>query len=142
MFKKNIVQAFSIVAIALSSLGILLSVLAAAVLKSGTTTLALIMVIISWAILLWASIIGYKLCTSYKLYDEEYKKVGIRIYVIIISFFVFFFVGFVLGLAISVILLGALWGLKRNYDEWDSGDPVAYETPANDSHANDTTHIS
>src|ERR1700734_1551614 len=142
MFKKNTVKAFSIVAIALSSLGLLLSFLAALVLKGTTTTLVFVMGIVSWSILLWASVIAYKLCSSYKLYDEEYKKVGIRIYIIIVAFFLFFFVRFVLGLVISVILLATLWGLKRNYDEWDSNDAITYETSTSETNANDTSPIS
>ncbi len=122
MFQKKTVKAFSIVAIVLSSLGILISIIATLVIQNDFGTLAFIIGIVSWAILLWASIIGYKLCTSYKLYDEEYKKVGIRIYAIIIAFVLFFFAGIIAGLAISVILLSTLWALKKNYDEWDSSD--------------------
>jgi hypothetical protein len=142
MFKKDTVKAFSIVAIALSSVGLLLSTLAALYLKGGTTTLVFAMGIISWSILLWASIIAYKLCSSYKLYDEEYKKVGIRVYIIIVAFFLFFFVGLVLGLVIAVILLGTLWGLKRNYDEWDNNETISYEPASDETNANETTHIS
>ena len=133
MFQKKTVKAFSIVAIILSSLGILLSIIGTLVAQSGFGSLAFIIGIISWAILLWASIIGYKLCSSYKLYDEEYKKVGIRIYVIIIAFILFFFVGLVAGLAISVILLSTLWALKRNYDEWDNSDTIISAPASNDS---------
>jgi hypothetical protein len=90
--------------------------------------------IVSWAILLWASIIGYQLCSSYKLYDEEYKKVGIRIYAIIVAFILFFFVGVIAGLAVSVILLSTLWALKKNYDEWNSNnEPIVIDPLPNDS---------
>jgi len=130
------------VAIALSSLGLLLSTLAALYLKSGTTTLVFIMGIVSWSILLWASIIACKLCSYYKLFDEEYKKVGIRVYIIIIAFFLFFFVGLILGLVIAVILLGTLWGLKRNYDEWDNNETISYEIPSDESDAHEPPNIS
>jgi hypothetical protein len=133
MFQKKTVKAFSIVAIILSSIGILLSVIAALVIQKSLGTLAFIMGIISWAILLWASIIGYKLCSSYKLYDEEYKKVGIRIYLIIIAFILFFFVGLIVGLALSVILLSTLWALKKNYDEWDNSEPLISAPVSDDS---------
>ena len=119
MFLQKTVKAFSIVAIVLSSLGILLSILGALYLQVGIGKLTFFMGIASWGILLWASLIGLKLCSpSYKLYEEEYKKVGIRIYLIIVAFLLFFFVGVVLGLVLSVILLAALWGLKRNFTRY------------------------
>jgi len=137
MFQKKTVKNFSIVAIGLSSLGLLFSVLGTLFIKGDTETVAFIMGIVSWSILLWASIIGYKLCTSYTLYEDEYKKVGYRIYAIIIAFILFFFVGLIAGLAISVILLSTLWGLKRNYDEWDYSDSTI-----NDTSINETTNSS
>src|SRR5258708_4056126 len=106
MFKQPTVKAFSIVAIVLSSIGLLTSVLGTVLLTQTQYGFAFFLGIISWAILLWASIIGFKLCNSYKLYEDEYKKVGIRIYLIIVAFVLFFFVGLVIGLALSVILLG------------------------------------
>jgi hypothetical protein len=98
--------------------------------------------IISWAILLWASIIGYKLCSSYKLYDDEYKKVGIRIYAIIIAFILFFFVGLVAGLVVSVVLLSTLWALKSNYDDWDNSDTLFPDANENANEKGGTTPIS
>ncbi len=142
MFEKKTVKVFSIIAIALSSLGLLLSVLGTLLIQGGSATFAFFMGIVSWAILLWASIIGYKLCSSYKLYDDEYKKVGFRIYAIIVAFILFFFVGIVAGLAISVILLSTLWGLKRNYDEWDNSDTTYPDTSVNTNEVSDTTHTS
>jgi hypothetical protein len=132
MFQKKTVKAFSIVAIVLSSLGILFSLLATFVVRSGLSTFAFVIGIISWAILLWASIIGYKLCTNYTLYDEEYKKVGIRIYAIIVAFVLFFFAGLIFGLGLSIILFATLWSLKKNYDEWDTNDTFISAEPPND----------
>ena len=57
MYQKKTVKAFSIVAIVLSSLGILFSIIATLVVQTGFGTLAFIIGIISWAILLstlWA----------------------------------------------------------------------------------------
>ena len=138
MFEKKTVKVFSIVAIILSSLGLLLSVLGTLVIQVSSATFTFFVGIISWAILLWASIIGYKLCTSYKLYDDEYKKVGLRIYAIIVAFILFFFVGLIAGLAISIIILSTLWGLKRNYDEWDNSDTITYDNSSNETNTNDT----
>ena len=145
MFQEKTVKAFAIVAIVLSSLGLVLSVLGTLVIQGGSATFAFVMGIVSWAILLWASVIGYILCgPSYKLYEEEYKKVGTRIYLIIAAFVLFFFVGFVIGLVLSVILLATLWGLKRNYDEWDwdNTNPVTHDTSANEANVTDKTHPS
>src|SRR5688572_7192944 len=143
MFQQKTVKAFSIVAIVLSSLGLLVSVLGTLVIQGGSATFAFFMGIVSWAFLLWASVIGYKLCSpSYKLYEDEYKKVGIRIYLIIAAFVLFFFVGFVIGLVLSVILLATLWGLKGNYDEWEwnNSNPIVDDTLANEAKVTDTTH--
>jgi len=120
MFQQKTVKAFSIVAIVLSSLGLLLSVLGTLVIQGSVATFSFFMGIVSWAILLWASVIGYQLCgPTYKLYEDEYKKIGIRIYLVIAAFVLFFFVGLIIGLVLSVVLLGTLWGLKSGYDEWD-----------------------
>src|ERR1700676_1006122 len=102
----------------LSALGLLITLILLKVALFG-----FIMGIVSWGFLLWASIIGFKL-SSYKLYENEYRKVGITIYLIILAFILFLFVGLIIGFALSVILLGRLWGLKRNYDEWDHSDQM------------------
>lgn len=120
MFQQKTIKSFSIVAIILSSLGLILSTLGTLFIQGNLATFSFFMGIVSWAILLWASVIGYQLCgPSYKLEEDEYKKIGIRIYLIIAAFVLFFFVGLVIGLVLSVLLLGTLWGLKRGYDEWD-----------------------
>lgn len=119
MYKQKIVKSFSIVAIVLCIIGLLISITGTFFLTQAAYTIGFFLGIISWCLLLWASIIGYKLCTSYKLYEDEYKKVAIRIYLIIVAFILFFFVGLVIGLVLSVGLLSTLWGLKRNYDEWE-----------------------
>ena len=72
---------------------------------------------VSWLLLLWAGFIGFQLA-RYKLYKDEYQKVGLRIYLIIVAFGLFLIYGIVAGIVLSVGLLATLWGLKRNYDEW------------------------
>ena len=129
MFKPSTIKAFSIVAIALSCIGLALSVIGT--LLSLQAKFAFFLGIVSWVILLWASYIGFRLC-SYKLYEEEYKKVGIRIYLIIVAFILFFIIGIVFGLILSVVLLSTLWGLKRNYDEWDNSDTLFDDASSND----------
>ena len=105
-------------AMALSLLGLLISIL---LLK--LSTLAFVLGIISWGLLFWATMIGFKLC-SYELYELENKKVGITIYLIILVFVLFLLMGLIVRFVLSVILLGRLWGLKRNYDEWDHSDQM------------------
>jgi len=66
--------------------------------------------VLSWSLLLWASYLGFQLA-GYTLYADEYKKVGMRIYLIIVAFAAFMFVGITVGLMLSVVLLSTLWGL-------------------------------
>jgi hypothetical protein len=110
---KNIKNA-SIAAIILSVIGLLISLVITKEVNG-----IFFMSAISWTILLWASILGYKL-SGYSLYEEEYKKVGIRVYLIIASFVIFLLIGMVIGAILSILLLSSLWGLKRNYDEWEN----------------------
>ena len=142
MFKQSTVRAFSIVAIILSIIGLIISVAGTILLSQAQFGLTFFLGIVSWALLLWASIIGYQLCNSYKLYEDEYKKVGIRIYLIIVAFVLFLFVGLLIGLVLSVGLLSALWALKRNYDEWEENNTpyVPDEPVASISKTNDATH--
>jgi MFS superfamily sulfate permease-like transporter len=68
--------------------------------------------LLSWGLLLWASIIGLQL-SSYKLYDEEYKKVTIRVCLVIVAFFVALFAGLLIGVILAIALLATLWGLNE-----------------------------
>ena len=124
MFQKQTLKAFSIVAIVLSAVGLLLSIVGTLIGETaGTSTLAFILGIISWSILLWSSIIATQLCSSYKLYEEQYKKVGYCVYAIIVTFVLFLFVGLVLGIVLSIIIIGTLWSLKSNLDDWANSHP-------------------
>lgn len=119
MFSQPTVRKAAIAAIILSALGLLISLLALFVLDH--ISFAFFMGVVSWAILLWSSILAFKL-SKYNLYEEEYKKVGWRVYAIILAFLLFFFVGLITGLVISIIILKTLWSLKSNYDEWVPSD--------------------
>ena len=118
MFQPRIVKTMAIISMVLSVIGLVLSLL---LIKAAG--FIFVMGMISWGLLFWAALIGYKLC-SYKLYENEYKKVGITIYLIIVAFLLFLFVGLVVGFVLSLILLARVWGLKRNYDEWDHSDQM------------------
>lgn len=128
MFQKKTVRAFSIVAIILSVIGLLLSI-NGTLLTTGLT-MNFLLGIFSWSFLLWASVIGYQLCTSYTLYEDEYKIIGIRIYLIILVFVLFFFVGLILGFVLSILLLSKLWSLKSNYDDWEERNPTESDVSA------------
>jgi len=123
MFQKQTVKIISIIAIVLSIVGLLISI-AGTFFNNANNSISFpfFMAIVSWALLLWASIIGFKLCSSYKLEDELYKKIGIRIYAIIVAFILFFFVGIMFGLIISVVIFVTLWALKSNYDDWTNSE--------------------
>jgi len=111
MYTPSTLRVAAIIAMLLSACGLALSVVAMH--YSGMFLLGAI----SWVLLLWASFLGYQLA-GYKLYKDEYKKVGLRIYLIIVAFALFLIYGVVAGIVLSVGLLATLWGLKRNYDEW------------------------
>ncbi|PWT74821.1 MAG: hypothetical protein C5B59_10245 [Bacteroidetes bacterium] len=128
MFTPKAVRISSIIAIILTSLGLLLTILLIVIAKkSGLIYMGLV----TWAVLIWASILGYQL-SNYHLYEDEYKKVGIRIYLIIGAFLLYFFAGLILGIVISFVLLGSLWSLKKNYDEWDNTDQLFEDTNTSD----------
>jgi len=111
MYTPFTLRAAAIIAMLLSACGLALSILAMQ--YSGLFLLGAI----SWVLLLWAGFLGFQLA-GYKLYRDEYKKVGLRIYLIIVAFGLFLIYGVVAGIVLSVGLLATLWGLKRNYDEW------------------------
>ena len=124
MFTPRALKIAAILAMVLSVIGLLLSLLLVG--KSGS----FIMGIVSWSLLIWASYIGFQL-SSYKLYEEEYKKVGLRIYAIIAAFIAFLTFGFIIGMVLAVVLLASLWGLKKNYDEWTNSPTI--EEPNSES---------
>jgi hypothetical protein len=111
MYTPFTLRIAAIIAMLLSACGLALSILAMQ--YSGMFLLGAL----SWVLLLWAGFLGFQLA-GYKLYKDEYKKVGLRIYLIIVAFALFLIYGVVAGIALSVGLLATLWGLKRNYDEW------------------------
>jgi hypothetical protein len=124
MFQKQTLKAFSIVAIVLSAIGLLLSILGTFMGEgSGSVSIAFILGIISWSILLWSSIIATQLCSSYQLYEEQYRKVGYCVYAIIVTFVLFLCEGLVLGIVLSIIIIGTLWSLKNNLDDWANSHP-------------------
>jgi hypothetical protein len=125
MFKPATIKALSIIAIILTSIGMALSILSAIKLNGIYYVGCL-----SWGLLLWASIIGLQL-SGYKLYDDEYKKVTIRICLVIVAFFVALFTGLLIGVILAIALLATLWGFKRNYDEWDNNSIPPDEGSAN-----------
>jgi hypothetical protein len=126
MFEPKTIRIGAIVAMILSAIGLLSSVVLIA-----SASLAFIMGVISCGFLLWASYLGFKL-SSYKLDENEYKKIGINILLIIGAFILYFFIGFILGFILSVVLLGTLYSMKTNYDEWQNSTPVRPEIPEKD----------
>jgi hypothetical protein len=65
MFQPKTIRLFSIAAIALAIVGLLLSLI-----LIKYSVVGAVAGIVSWGLLTWAAIISYKLC-SYKLYEEE-----------------------------------------------------------------------
>ena len=114
MYHPKTVRIFALIAIGICLLGLVGSGIMM-MRASGIFFLG----VLSWAILLWASIIGFQL-SKYPLQDDEYRKVGLRIYLIIAAFSVFVFANVLVGLIVAVALLSTLWTMKKNYDEWDN----------------------
>ena len=114
MYQPKTIRAFALIAIAFCLLGLVGSGIMM-MRANGIFFLG----VLSWAILLWASIIGFQL-SKYPLQADEYRKVGLRIYLIIAAFAVFIFASVLVGLIVAVALLSTLWAMKKNYDEWDN----------------------
>jgi hypothetical protein len=124
MFQKQTLKVFSIIAIVLCAIGLLISVLGAFLIENrGSITVSFVLGIISWGLLLWSGIIATRLCSGYQLYEEQYRKIGYCVYAIVVTFVLFLFVGLVLGIVLSVIIFGTLWALKSNMDDWAGSHP-------------------
>lgn len=119
MFEKNTVRIFAMIAGIVSVFGLLLSIYGTFFLQQLGFTLTFVFGVVTWSILLWSSILGYKLIADYQLDADEVKKVGIRIYLVLLAFILFLAIGLVVGLFLSLYILSALWGMKKNYDEWE-----------------------
>ena len=87
-----------------------------------------IIIIMTWGVLLLSSLLCFKL-SRYHLYENEFRKLGISIYLIVAyALFVLFgsigyipdviFSVLVSGLIGSAVLLFKLWILKRTHDDW------------------------
>jgi hypothetical protein len=131
MFEKSTVKLFSVIACILSVTGLLISIIGVVAFNQQFSALAFGMGVVTWGLLFWSSIIAYQLSSKYALDADEYKKVGIRVYIIIAAFILFLVVGLVAGLILSVYVLSGLWGMKKNYDEWATDQP-----PMIDEHNN------
>jgi len=123
MFEKSTVKLFSVIACILSVTGLLLSIIGIIALNQQVSVLVFGMGVVTWGLLLWGSILAYQLTNKYPLDADEIKKVGIRVYIVIAAFILFLLVGLVAGLILSVYVLSGLWGMKKNYDEWDADQP-------------------
>jgi hypothetical protein len=123
MFEKSTVKLFSVIACILSVTGLLISIIGVIAFNQQFSVLAFGMGVVTWGLLFWSSILAYQLSSKYALDADEYKKVGIRVYIIIAAFILFLFVGLVAGLILSVYVLSGLWGMKKNYDEWATEQP-------------------
>lgn len=113
MFTASLVRVLSFVALVVCLAGGALQIFAA--LKvSPVYYLGLV----SWVLLIWASYLGIRM-GSYKLYPGEYRKLALRIILVIVAAGIGLITGYVTGLIIAVIIWASLWSLKRNYDDRD-----------------------
>jgi len=72
---------------------------------------------ISWALLLYSSYLGIKL-SKYELYDEDFKRLGISVYGIIVLFILFSFFNIGLGIIAACYIAFRLHMQKSGMDTW------------------------
>jgi hypothetical protein len=72
---------------------------------------------ISWALLLYSSYLGIKL-SKYELYDEDFKRLGISVYGIIVLFILFSFFNIGLGIIPACYITFRLHMQKSGMDTW------------------------
>ena len=113
MFKPALLKNLSYIALVCCSVGILLAIYESIIYSSWIFYLSTL----SWILLCYSSFLGTKLST-YELYDEDMKRLGIYIYGIIALFIVFFFFNFSLGFLPAVFLAITLHNQKKGFDTW------------------------
>jgi hypothetical protein len=105
------IKIFAIIAIAFSSLGLLLSLF-------GLQFMA----IASFGMLCWGSIIGFQL-SKYTLDQEESKKVFFSMLITIGVTLLAFFFGKIVGFIAALLTLSSTYRIKKNYDDWNERFP-------------------
>ncbi|HMG10496.1 MAG TPA: hypothetical protein VK609_18420 [Mucilaginibacter sp.] len=113
MFKPSILKTIAYIALVCCALGILFTIFEATVYHSWRSYLN----IISWALLLYSSFLATRLST-YDLYEEDMKKLGLYIYGILVLFVLFLILNLSLGILPAIFLAIGLHNQKTGFDSW------------------------
>jgi undecaprenyl pyrophosphate phosphatase UppP len=127
MFKKETVRILSIFAMALPAIAFLLLIASIFLVGMGNSIFGFVFAIGACCLFFWGGLMAFKLCSSYDLYEEEYKKVGIRVILIIVASIVLIFVGLPFGLFIAAAIVAGIWSVKKNTDEWNDKKDIEIE---------------
>jgi len=111
MFKPSTLKTISTIAFVCCTIS-----LAYSLYKAQTHGVMYIMAI-SWALLLYSSYLGIKL-SKYELYDEDFKRLGISVYGIIVLFILFSFFNIGLGIIPACYITFRLHMQKSGMDTW------------------------
>ena len=112
MYKPSTIKILSILCIVISIVGLFLQILANQWGMLGID-------IFKWLFMIFAGYLGWRL-SSYKLYDEEIKKITLRLAISPIIAIVLLFLSGLIALIIAVVYMGWLYTVKSNYDDWDT----------------------
>jgi hypothetical protein len=127
MFKKETVRILSIFAMLLPAIAIVLLVSSFFIEGIGNSVFGLLFTTSGSALLFWGGLLAFKMCSSYNLYEEEYKKIGIRVIMIIIASIIIIFVGLPFALFIAAAIVAGIWSVKKNTDEWNDKKDIEIE---------------
>lgn len=111
MYNSTTIKIFAILCIIVSLFGLLLQI--------ASNELGLFgFEVLKWLLCLYSGYLGFRL-SSYKLYDDEIKKVTLRLALSpVIAISLLLIMGMV-GLVIAVVYAGYLYSIKSNYDSWE-----------------------
>jgi hypothetical protein len=113
MFKPSTLRIIAIIALVCCAINLAFSLYKAQ--KFGT----MYIMAISWTLLLYSSYLGLRLA-KYDLYDEDFKRLGISLYAIVLLSFLFSFLNIGLGIIPACYLAFRLHLQKSGMDKWIS----------------------
>jgi hypothetical protein len=112
MYKPNSIRLLSFLCIGISIIGLILQLLANQWGMLGID-------IIKWLFMIYAGYLGFRL-SYYKLYDEELKKITLRLLLSPIIAIILLFISGLLAIVVAVVYMSWLYTVKSNYDDWDT----------------------
>lgn len=117
MFKPKTLKVLAVIAIVISCIATLLSLIIALE-KTGMAYLSAF----SWAVLAYGSYCAMKL-TGYDIYESDLKKLGWNICILFAIFVAFLFVGLSVGPLMALAVTWRLHFQKTSQEEWLRDNP-------------------